>query len=137
VQNSCQLNWIVIFSQPPLQSSAELPNLNRTHPLTNQLLHFTSLHFAGLGSSLYILGADPKENTAFDICSVVMGGCLAIVRISFPRNGSTEPLPSKAYSLSRSLYSNGTARYNINNWERIFWIIERQMERVKANVARV
>jgi hypothetical protein len=42
----------------------------------------TELKSAGLGFSLYSLGADPTENTASDSFSiVVMGGCLAIARI--------------------------------------------------------
>jgi hypothetical protein len=36
---------------------------------------------AGLGSSLYSPKEDPKENTAFNISSIVMGGCLAMARI--------------------------------------------------------
>jgi hypothetical protein len=41
---------------------------------------------AGLGSSLYNLGADPKGNTASNSASVVvMGSCRAIARISFRR----------------------------------------------------
>jgi hypothetical protein len=47
-------------------------------------LVFTSS--VGLGSSLPSFGADPTENTAYNSPSmVVMGGCLAIGRISFPR----------------------------------------------------
>jgi hypothetical protein len=39
-----------------------------------------------LGSSLYSFGPGPTENTASNTLSiVVMGGCLAIARISFPR----------------------------------------------------
>jgi hypothetical protein len=32
-----------------------------------------------------VLGADPTENTVSNSFSIVMGGCLAIARISFPR----------------------------------------------------
>jgi hypothetical protein len=43
----------------------------------------TELHSAGLGSSLYSLGADPTENTDLNSPSiVVMDGCPAIARIS-------------------------------------------------------
>jgi hypothetical protein len=42
----------------------------------------TPLHSAGLGSSLYSLGADPTESTACNNPSIViMGDCLAIARI--------------------------------------------------------
>jgi hypothetical protein len=57
------------------------------------LLHSTELHSAGLGSTLYSLGADPTEN-------------------------APEKLPSDACSFSRSLHSNGTTRYST-----IFWAI--------------
>jgi hypothetical protein len=44
-----------------------------------------SLHSAGLGFSLYNLQADQTENTATNVFLVLTGGCLAISRISFPR----------------------------------------------------
>jgi hypothetical protein len=44
-----------------------------------------SLNSAGLGPSLHSLVADPTENTASNSPSIVMGCCLAIARISFPR----------------------------------------------------
>jgi hypothetical protein len=54
--------------------------------LQRQLSHLNQS--SGLGSSLYSLGADPIEITAAKSFSiVVMSGCLAIARISFPREG--------------------------------------------------
>jgi hypothetical protein len=38
-----------------------------------------------LGSSLYNLGEDQTENTVSNSYSIVMGGCLAIARISYLR----------------------------------------------------
>jgi hypothetical protein len=38
---NCQPNYSAISSQPPLQSSIQLPTLNWTLSLTNQELHFT------------------------------------------------------------------------------------------------
>jgi hypothetical protein len=64
----CQLNYSAISSQPSLQSSTQLPTLSwQLNSLTHQpatSLHSTELHSASLGSSLYILGADPTENAA-------------------------------------------------------------------------
>jgi hypothetical protein len=45
---NCQPKYSAICSQLNSQSSTQLPNLNRTHSLTHQLLHFTSLHFTSL-----------------------------------------------------------------------------------------
>jgi hypothetical protein len=45
---NCQLNYSAISSQPPLQSSTELPSLNWTLSLINQLLHFTSVTWTAL-----------------------------------------------------------------------------------------
>jgi hypothetical protein len=49
------------------------------------------LHSADLGSSLYSLGADPTENTASNSSSFVVGGCLAITRISLTCLLSSNP----------------------------------------------
>jgi hypothetical protein len=40
---NCQLNYSATSSQPTLQSSTQLPTLNWTLSLTNQLLYFTQL----------------------------------------------------------------------------------------------
>jgi hypothetical protein len=83
-----QLNYGAISSQPPFQSSTEMPSLNWTHSPINYFisLHSTKLPSAGLGSSIYRLAADPTENTASNSSSIaVIGGCLAIARISVPR----------------------------------------------------
>jgi hypothetical protein len=38
----------LLLSQPPMQNSCQMPTLNWTNSLTNQLLHFTPLHFIKL-----------------------------------------------------------------------------------------
>jgi hypothetical protein len=88
-------------------------------PLHNNLVVFSSqAHFqlnclSRPGSSLHSLVADPVENTAsYRPSIVVVDGCLAIDRISFPRKRVYRLLSSNACSFSRSLHSNGTTRYN-------------------------
>jgi hypothetical protein len=55
----------------------------RAHVVTLRRISRNRTHSAGLGCSLYSLGADLTENTASNNSSiVVMGGCLAIARIS-------------------------------------------------------
>jgi hypothetical protein len=88
VQNWCQfpqlptvnyqLKYSVIFSQPSLQSWQSLLIIRST----------------GLGSSLYSLGTDPTENTAFNSSSIVVGV-------------STNPLHRNGSLLIHLLHSNG------------------------------
>jgi hypothetical protein len=101
--------------------SASLAELDLTaNPQLNSLIHHptrTSLHFTSLdwnarsrpGSSLCSLGA----NIAFNCPIVVMGGCLTIDWISFPRERVYRQLPSNARFFSRSLHSNGTTRCSV------------------------
>jgi hypothetical protein len=115
IQTRCQLSYQLqchLFSDSfaELLSTAN-PQLNSlTHQPTTSLhftslhctaLHFTSLHStelhsAGLRSSLYNLGADPRENNVSNSpSSVVMGSCLAIARISFTREGVYQDVAQK------------------------------------------
>jgi hypothetical protein len=50
---NCQLNYSANSSQPPLQSSTQLPTLNWTLSLTNQLLHFISFHSTQLNYGIF------------------------------------------------------------------------------------
>jgi hypothetical protein len=56
-----------------------------------------TINCAGFGSMLYSLGADPTENTAFNISSFVVGVF-------------TDPLPRNGRLLIHLLHSNGCAR---------------------------
>jgi hypothetical protein len=53
IRRNCQLKYSAISSQPPLQSSTQLPTLNWTLSLTNQLLHFTSFHSTQLNYGIF------------------------------------------------------------------------------------
>jgi hypothetical protein len=56
---------------------------SRAHVVTVRRISRNGTHSTDLDSSLYSLGADPKENTGSNSCSiVVMGGYLAIILIS-------------------------------------------------------
>jgi hypothetical protein len=118
-----QLNHSAISSQPPLQSSTELPTLNiqsftQQQKLTagNQsarsilapgpagthghiFVQCQDLCFADLGSSLYRLRADTTENTAFNSSSIA--------------GVFTDPLPRSGRLLIRLSHSNGCTCYNI------------------------
>jgi hypothetical protein len=67
---------------------------------------------AGLGPSLYSLGADPTENTTSS-SPVVVGGCVAIVRTSYRVNVFTEPLLRNGRLFICLLYSNGCTRCSL------------------------
>jgi hypothetical protein len=59
---------------------------SRAHVVTVRRISRNWTNSADLGSSLHSLGADPTEITASNNFSiVVMVGCLAIARISFPK----------------------------------------------------
>jgi hypothetical protein len=62
--------------------------------------HWVKLSSAGLVSSLYSLGSDPTENTAFNSSPIVVGVF-------------TNPLPINGSLLIRPLQRNGCTRYNI------------------------
>jgi hypothetical protein len=96
----CQLNYSAISSQPPLQSSTQLPAFNWTPQPASDLL--------------YIASGRTQQKTPTPIVSVVfLGGCLIIARMSFPRElVFMEPLPSNTYCFSWLLHSNGTTHYN-------------------------
>jgi hypothetical protein len=64
------------------------------------------LNCLSLGSSLYSLGADLTENTPFSIATVLL------YAPRFRGNVFTEPLPSNACWISRSLHSSSTTCYN-------------------------
>jgi hypothetical protein len=77
--------------------------------------HFTQLNCwqlptTRLMSSLYSLGADPIENAASNNPSVVVGGCLAIDWISFPREPVYRPLLINGCLFIHLLHSNGCTR---------------------------
>jgi hypothetical protein len=55
---SCHLNYSTISSQPSLQSSTQLPNLNWI--FRSPTNYYTSLNWTAI-SRLYSLGADPTE----------------------------------------------------------------------------
>jgi hypothetical protein len=58
----------------------------RDHVFAVRRISINRTPSAGLGYSLYSLGADPTENIASSILSIViMGGCPAIEQISIPR----------------------------------------------------
>jgi hypothetical protein len=88
-----------------LSALAELDSI--TNPQMNSLpqqpavlLHSTELPISRPGV-LYYLGAHPTENTASNSPSiVVMGGCLAIARISFPREHVYRAVTQKRLCLS-------------------------------------
>jgi hypothetical protein len=94
-----QLPWSCccpLINTPDLNSQRHLlnlpwrPQMNCQPPteLTHQPLHFTSVNWTvstRLGSSLYSLWANPTENTVSNSSIVVMGSCLAVVRVPFPR----------------------------------------------------
>jgi hypothetical protein len=93
--------WVP-FSSPPTSRRAtvdvfELASTWGTRP-------------AGLGPSLYSLEAGPTENTTSSSPIVVMGGCLAIARTSFPRKRVNEPLLRNGRLFICLLYSNGCTR---------------------------
>jgi hypothetical protein len=58
---------------------------SRAHVVTVRRMSRSWIHSAGVGFSLYSLGADPTENTASSSFSIVIDSCLAIGRILFPR----------------------------------------------------
>jgi hypothetical protein len=86
------VNYSAISSQPPCRA------LMHCQP-SNELS-------AGQGSSLYSLGADPGENTSSSFSIAVIGGCIAIARISFPQR-LTEPLLRNGHASTLPLHSNG------------------------------
>jgi hypothetical protein len=74
------VNWTVAPSILSLPCRAQL-NCKPSTEATHQPLHFTQPNC----TQPYSLGADPTENTACNGSSVVMGGCLELARMSFPR----------------------------------------------------
>jgi hypothetical protein len=73
--SSPDVPWQRLLTVEILQLHALTPLLSGEYPATE-------LKSAGLGSSLYSLGADLTENTASNsFYIIVMGGCLAIDRV--------------------------------------------------------
>jgi hypothetical protein len=122
MQNTCQLitNWVPGWrpfhnNLVPFSSQVDLnwqPTAELCHSPTS---YFTSLHStefwqlaaARLVSSLYNLGADTTENTSNNPSVVLMGGCLAIYWISFPRERVYQPLLRIGCLFIRLLHRNG------------------------------
>jgi hypothetical protein len=91
-------NLLIFSSQADFQLNCQL-----TLSFTNQLLNVTSLNWtaARLISLIYNLRVDPTENTTSNNPSiVVMGGCLAVNWISFPRECIYQPLLRSGCCLS-------------------------------------
>jgi hypothetical protein len=126
VQNSCQLTThltgfqdgghftLLVFT---LQEDIQLTwqrNSFTNQPATSR--HFTQLNCwqlltTLLVSSIYSLGPDPIENAASSNPSVVViGGCLAIDWISFPRERVYRPLLRNGCLFIKLLHSNGCTR---------------------------
>jgi hypothetical protein len=99
---NCQPNYSAISSQPPLQSSTQVPTLNLTH-------HFSQLNYTqpAWGPCYIDSGRTQQKTPPFPLLSVML--CAS----RFLRGVYTEPLPSNTCSFSRSLHSNGTTPYNI------------------------
>jgi hypothetical protein len=98
MRNSCQFlqSQLPTISLPSLlsslQNSTQLPTLN--YPLSIILA-------AGLGSSLYSLGVDPTENTAFKSSSIVVG----VFIDPLPRNGRCTFAYCIATAIHATIYS--------------------------------
>jgi hypothetical protein len=121
------------FSQPvvvPTASNSGHSSVSRTHVVTVQRISRNWTESAGQGSSLYSLGAGPTENTVSNSQSIaVMGVCLTIGRIPFPRErvyGAVAQKRPFVYSpiayqrlyslLVPSLPSNGSIGHNTFNY---------------------
>jgi hypothetical protein len=94
--------------------TVESSSASRTHIVTLRKIFHNWTHSVVLGSSLYSLRSEARENTASNGFPIdVISGCLAIAQISL----MCLPAATKQCMFLWSLHSNSTTHYNTVFWD--------------------